>query len=249
MMFRAEVIKMKRSAIWSIAVVLPLLAVITGSVNFYGNQDQLTNGFASLTSQITLFYSLLFFSIGIACLAAAIWRMEHQGTNWNLLLATTDRPLAMLSAKVLAIGLGVLIMQMVLITLAHLSGFVILGPGIGFDRSFVTVSLLVILTAFPLIGWQSFFSLVTKSFALPIVICLVGCIGGIALVLNESWNGLIYLLPQAINTYALQIGSTATSMAGELTWTTILPLFGASLAHTVLSLGASLIYIRRVKLR
>ena len=31
----AEVIKLKRSSVWVVAVLLPLLAVITGTFNFY----------------------------------------------------------------------------------------------------------------------------------------------------------------------------------------------------------------------
>ena len=34
----AEVIKLKRSSVWVVAILLPLLAVITGSFNFYRNQ-------------------------------------------------------------------------------------------------------------------------------------------------------------------------------------------------------------------
>ena len=38
----AEVIKLKRSSVWVVAVLLPLLAVITGTFNFYRNQGVFT---------------------------------------------------------------------------------------------------------------------------------------------------------------------------------------------------------------
>ena len=60
-MFRAEILKLKRSATWLIALILPLIAVTTGTINLAANTDVLNSGWASFTSQVTLFYGLLFF--------------------------------------------------------------------------------------------------------------------------------------------------------------------------------------------
>ena len=76
-MFRAELTKLKRSSTWIIAFVLPILAVTTGTINFAGNSNALDSGWASFTSQVVLFYGLLFYSMGISLLAATAWRMER----------------------------------------------------------------------------------------------------------------------------------------------------------------------------
>ena len=103
-MLRAEILKLKRSATWIIALILPLLAVITGTINLANNPDTLDAGWASFTSQVTLFYGLLFFSIGISLIASTVWRMEHRGTNWNLLLTTTRQPIKLVAAKIAVIA-------------------------------------------------------------------------------------------------------------------------------------------------
>ena len=55
-MLRAELIKLKRSSLWVIAVILPLLAVTTGSLNYWGNREVLDQAWASLFGQVFLFY-------------------------------------------------------------------------------------------------------------------------------------------------------------------------------------------------
>ena len=54
-MLRAELLKLRRSHLWLIAIVLPLLAVITGSINYFSNPGALTHGWDSLFSQVLLF--------------------------------------------------------------------------------------------------------------------------------------------------------------------------------------------------
>ena len=98
-MFRAELVKLKRSSTWLIAAILPLLAVTTGTINLANNRDVLNSGWASFTSQVVLFYGMLFFSLGIGLLASTVWRMEHRGTNWYLVLTTTTRPSSLVLAK------------------------------------------------------------------------------------------------------------------------------------------------------
>ena len=89
----AEAIKLRRSSAWVVAVLLPLLAVITGTVNFIMNRESF-EGWISLSSQITLFYSMMFCSLGIALLASTVWRVEHRGTSWQSLLSMLMRSFA-----------------------------------------------------------------------------------------------------------------------------------------------------------
>lgn len=248
-MFRAECLKLKRSSLWVVAFVLPLLAVVTGSANFYGNQHVLTSGFDSLTAQIGLFYSLLFFSIGVACLASAAWRMEHSGTNWNLLLTTNDRLLQLVLAKAGAITLGVAGMQVVLVTLTYLSGSLILGATGTISSTFFLVVLVSVVTALPLVTLQSLLAMAMRSFAAPVALCVIGCIPAIALAMKEETADLALVFPQGINIQALQIGSVATSNAGDLDLATLSPLLGASLVHTVIYVALTVLVIRKYKLR
>lgn len=248
-MFRAELLKLKRSSLWVVAFTIPLLAVITGSVNFYGNQQVLNSGFDSLTSQIGLFYSLIFFSIGIACVASAAWRMEHNGTNWNLLLTTNDQILRLVLAKAGTIALGVVGMQVVLVTLTYASGRFILGATGNISSTFFLVVLISVVTALPLITLQSLLSMMISSFSAPVALCFMGCIPAIAMAMQKETAGLSLVFPHAINVQVLQIGSLATSNAGGLDFATLAPLLGASLVHTVIYVALTVLVIRTIKLR
>ena len=118
----AEIIKLKRSSVWVVAVLLPLLAVVTGTFNFYRNQGFFSAEWGVLTSQISLFYSMFFCSLGVALLAPAVWRVEHRGTSWNAMRTSAHSPVSVVLAKTLVILLPVLTMQVAFIVLAWISG-------------------------------------------------------------------------------------------------------------------------------
>lgn len=248
-MFRAETLKLKRSATWIIALILPLLAVTTGTINLANNPDTLAAGWASFTSQVTLFYGLLFYSIGIALIAATAWRMEHRGTNWNLLLTTTRQPIKLVAAKIAVIMLPVAFMQFVLVIGTLVSGTLILGLDGTVPWQFALVGLISVIAALPLIAIQSLLSMLMKSFAAPVAICLLGCVIGVATVTSEALRPLSFIWPQAINTRALNLGSTALAGSGGLTAPDALPIIGLALGIAALIARLTLTTIRTVKLR
>ncbi|MFC0673810.1 ABC transporter permease [Brachybacterium hainanense] len=248
-MLRAELLKLRRSAVWIIALVLPLLAVTTGTINLANNREMLENGWASFTSQVTLFYGLLFFSLGIGLIAATAWRVEHRGTNWNLLLTTSRRPLALVLAKIAVIMLPVAFMQAVLVAGTLISGTLALQLEGPIPWEFVLVGGLAVLTALPLIAVQSLLSMLVRSFAAPVAVCLLGCVLGIAAVTSHALRPLSFVLPQAINTRALNLGSTTLAGSGGLTPGDVLPLLAAATVLTALAVPLTLAAIRSIKLR
>ncbi|MGO1973588.1 MAG: ABC transporter permease [Propionibacteriaceae bacterium] len=248
-MFRAELLKLKRSATWLIALVLPLLAVITGTVNFANNAAELRAGWVSFTSQVTLFYGLLFFSVGIGLLTATVWRMEHRGTNWSLLLTSTRNSARLVLAKIAVVAVPVAVMQLVLVAGTLLSGVFVLRLSGGIPWQFALVGALSIIAALALIAAQSLLSMLLKSFAAPVAICLVGCVIGVATVTSETLQPLSHLVPQAINTRALNLGSTALSGSGGLTVGAALPILVSAITLAIVFVGLTLAAIRVVKLR
>nr|WP_280115374.1 ABC transporter permease [Clavibacter michiganensis] len=247
--FRAEAVKLKRSSIWIIAVLLPLLAVVTGTINLANNTQTLDSGWASFTSQVVLFYGLLFYSMGISLLAAAIWRVEHRGTNWNALLTATARPIRLVLAKIVAILVPVALMQAVLVGGTAVSGLFVLRLDGPFPVAFLLVGLIATVAALPLIAVQSLLSLLLRSFAAPVALCLVGCVAGVAAVTSAALRPLAEVLPQAINTRALNLGSTAIAGSGGLTAADTLPLLATSVGLVALVVLLTLAAIRVVKLR
>ena len=220
----AEAIKLRRSSAWVVAVLLPLLAVITGTVNFIMNRESF-EGWISLSSQITLFYSMMFCSLGIALLASTVWRVEHRGTSWNAMRTTSHSPTAVALAKTLVILVPVLAMQVVLLALTWLAGAIVAGLGPAIPIAFVASTLLATLGALPLVALQSLLSMLMRSFAAPVALAFVGCVIAFGLMLRQSIVS--YAVPQGILNRTLMLGSSALDYAGDLTLSSFLPIMVA----------------------
>ena len=238
----AEIIKLKRSSVWVVAVMLPLLAVITGTANVMINRESF-EGRISLSSQITLFYSMMFCSLGIALLASTVWRVEHRGTSWNAMRTTSHSPTAVALAKTLVILVPVLAMQGVLLTLAWLAGIAVAGLGPAIPTAFVASGLLATLGALPLVAVQSLLSMLMRSFAAPVAVAFLGCVVGFGLLASQ--NPLIYLVPQGILSETLTLGSSAVSTAGKLDAASMLPLVFAIVCIGAVMWGLLALVARR----
>ncbi|MFB9477284.1 ABC transporter permease [Nonomuraea salmonea] len=229
-MLRAELRKLKRSSSWLIALILPLLAVTTGTINFRNNEEVFQRDWTTLASQITLFYGLLFFSMGVGVLAATAWRVEHRGTNWNLLLTTTRRPLELVLAKIAVIAVPVAFMQVVLVAGIFVSGAFVVGLDGVMPADFVLAGALTVVAALPLIALQSLLSMLLRSFAAPVAICLFGCVAGVATVTSVTLRPLSHVLPQGLNTRTINLGSNAVAGSGGVTFADAAPLLLPALA-------------------
>lgn len=239
----AELIKLKRSSSWVIAVLLPLLAVVTGTINYTANSQALPRGWESLTSQVMLFYSMLFFSIGVALLASMAWRVEHQGTWWNAMRASGHSATAVVAAKTLVVVVPVAAMQMVLGLLTYLSGATIGGLGAAPPVGWLGSCAVAVLAALPLIAWQSLLSMLMRSFAAPVAAGFVGCVAGVGLLYSSS--PVASAVPQGLIMRALTLGTTAVSDAGDLALDDVLPILAWAGAGAAVAWLALLAVARR----
>ena len=229
----AETINLKRSSAWVVAVLLPLLAVITGTFNFYGNRETFPQTWVSLTSQMTFFYSMMFCPLGVALLASTVWRVEHRGTSWNAMRTTPHSPTAVALAKTLILFTPVLAMQVILVVLAWISGTLVMGLGPAMPTAFIVSGLLAVVAAAPLVAVQSLLSMLMRSFAAPVAVAFLGCVVSFGLMASQS--PLTYAVPQGILSKTLTLGSSAMSTAGKLDAASMLPLLVA-----IVGLGAVL---------
>ena len=62
---RTEAAKLRRSVIWLACLLLPIIPAIMGVFNYQSNLGILTNGWYSLWSQVTLFYSNFFMRLSL----------------------------------------------------------------------------------------------------------------------------------------------------------------------------------------
>ncbi|WP_240038066.1 ABC transporter permease [Actinomyces procaprae] len=220
----AEALKLRRSLVWWVVAVLPVLAVVSGSVNFAVNQGVLAPTWESFTGQVTLFYGLFFFSVAIALLLAAAWRPEHRGSSWNYMATTPHPPATVALAKTTVILAPVAVMQLLLVALTRLSGLVLLRLEGGVPAGFAVSTLLAVVAAVPLVGLQSLLSMLMRSFAAPVGLGLAGAVIGIGVAYQTQ--ALAGLWPYTLVTRALTLGSSAIATGGGLDWAGIGPVLG-----------------------
>ncbi|GAA3161564.1 hypothetical protein GCM10020001_102390 [Nonomuraea salmonea] len=84
--------------------------------------------------------------------------------------------------------------------------------------------------ALPLIALQSLLSMLLRSFAAPVAICLFGCVAGVATVTSVTLRPLSHVLPQGLNTRTINLGSNAVAGSGGVTFADAAPLLLPALA-------------------
>ena len=101
---RAELMKLKRSFIWSVFLILPVISTIMGCFNYIQNTDIVGVSWYSLWTQTTLFYSNFFYAPLIAVYCAYLWRLENFNRNRNALALVALEGHELLSLRVLRAG-------------------------------------------------------------------------------------------------------------------------------------------------
>lgn len=176
---RAENRKLHASPIWAMFFLLPVISAVYGTFNYLQNLEILTDGWYSLWTQHTLFYSMLFFPAMVATYAAYLWRLEHLGHNWNLIMASPVRPLALFAAKFVVVAkLALLTHAFVFCLYVFCGKFFAQLPG----WPPVVLPLYLLrgaVGALAVIAAQLVLAMVIRSFAVPIFLGLLGGIVGI----------------------------------------------------------------------
>ena len=246
-MFAAEGMKLRRSMVWWVVALLPLLAVASGGANYWlqTTNGALETGWNVLSGQITLFYGMVFFSTGIALLGAAVWRPEHRSSSWNRVLTTGRSPVSLVLTKSVVILLLVILVQLVFVGLSWGLGLLLGLRGAPPFSFFVAATLCVPVSA-PLVLLQSLLSMLMRSFAAPVAICLAGCMIGFATTASGAGTGLPDLLiPQAIITRTVLLGSAAVSTSGGQSLDEVLPLVCSATALTAVMVVVTVLVVRR----
>lgn len=239
----AETLKLRRSLTWVFVLLLPLLAVITGTVNYVGNQGVLSAGWQSLTSQVTIFYALFFFSVGVALVVNAAWRPEHRGTSWNAMVTMPVSPAKVVAAKTLVVMLPVAVMQVVLVVLTWLSGVLVLRLPDSVPLGLLVSSAVTVVAALPLVALQSLLAMRLRSFGGPVALGLAGTIVGLGVV-RES-EALAQVWPYSLVTRAQVLGSDAMANAQALDWDGLAPVLTGVLVSGTVCWGVLLLSARR----
>lgn len=207
----AENRKLHASPIWIVFFVLPVISAIYGTYNYLQNLGILTGQWYSLWTQHTLFYALFFFPVLVGVYAAYLWRLEHQGHNWNLIMSTPVRPLALFFAKYIVVIKLVLLTQVLVFGLyvfcgkvfAHLPGWPPLETFLFMLRGLVGGQCVIAL--------QLVLSMLIRSFAVPV---FIGLAGGVVGMLAAS-NGAGLAFPYALMQVGMNSNKSEDMLAGS----------------------------------
>ena len=193
---RAENRKLHASPIWFMFFILPIISAGYGTFNYLQNLEILRDGWYSLWTQHTLFYSLFFFPCMVAVYAAYLWRLEHTGHNWNLIMAEPVPPFYLFLAKLLVVTKLVLLTQAFVFILYWFCGRVF--AGFTAPPPAITIFYLVrsVLGGLAVVAAQLLFSMVIRSFALPVFLGLAGGVSGMLLASRGYWYAWPYCLMQ-----------------------------------------------------
>ncbi len=187
-----ELMKIKRTPIWIAFLVLPLISALIGTANYLNNLELLKSTWHSLWTQHSLFFCYFFMPPLVGVYASYLWRLEHNGSNWNMVLVNT-------SAWRLVFDKIAVCAAITSLTLAWLCLlYIICGLYIGFAEP-IPVELAEwlfcgVLGGVAVCAIQCFLSLVIRSFAIPIGMALLGGFTGLA----ATAGGRYHLLPYSL---------------------------------------------------
>lgn len=124
----AEWLKIKRSKIWLLIFLGPMIGVMFAYLNFFSNQDVFMsdpekNEWLKVWSQILLFYAPLIFPILAGVFAAMICRFEHVSDSWKKILSLPIRRSYIFLAKLCLVFLLLAVTQMVTFSIFLIAGW------------------------------------------------------------------------------------------------------------------------------
>lgn len=187
-----ELMKIKRTPVWLAFLILPLISALIGTGNYLNNLGILTEAWYSLWTQHALFFCYFFMPPLVGVYASYLWRLEHNGSNWNMVMVNT-------SAWRLVFGKLAVCAVITFLTLGWLCVLYILcGRYAGISEP-IPVELAEwlacgVLGGIAVCAVQSFLSLIIRSFAIPIGMALIGAFAGLA----ATGKGYYYLFPYSL---------------------------------------------------
>lgn len=224
--YNAEKMKMKSPVLLFIFLFIPLFPAIMGTFNYLNNLSILHDGWYSLWTQHTLFYTNFFFAPMIAVYASYLWRLEHKNHNWNKIMTAPVPFYDLLLAKFLCVTKIMLATQLWVFLLFILCGKLAHLPGM-VPSTLLIWMLRGCIGSLGIISLQLLLSMCIRSFSVPIIIALFGSILSLPLV-NQN-RGLFW--PYAL----MLLGMNSNHSEDRMT--------GSGLSYLVVSVLFTLLFI------
>lgn len=209
---QAEQLKLKRSSLLIIVLLVPLLILayelvnLTYRADFVGKQAEMF-GAGSMWMFLLYDNSLLFglgFPLAVTLAASVIANIEHQANGWK---QTLSMPIS--REKIYLSKFIWLTISLFLSATVFLIGMILLGKTLGFEES-IPFGLLIgdcygmLITVLPIMAFQFWLSMTIKNQAFSILIGSVSAIMGLFLAATQTTRWLPLAYPIQSSTVILQ---------------------------------------------
>lgn len=170
-LLRLEFMKLKRSKIVFPIIILPLISVFYGSINYWMNTGLLRREWISLWTQVYFFYGLFFLPAIIGIICSYLWSDEHKN-KLKVLLNTTIPFTKIILAKMIAGFMLIIVIQVYLVILFSIAGFKFHFKST-YPYELLKYIVLITILTFSLLSIQAYLSLKIKYFAPPVVVSII----------------------------------------------------------------------------
>ena len=211
-LYQAERMKLKRSPVWLVFLIVPMVPAFLGTMNYVINKEILQSEWYSLWTQHTLFTSYFFLPILLGFYCSYLMRIEKNNHNLTKLLTLPISRKQLFLAKLLSAGKIILLSQAWIGVL-----FLLSGKFVGM-RAKPPVWELTVWCLFGALGalvieaLQLIISLFCDSFALPVGISFAGGLTGL-LAMAKGGYGHIY--PYSLMAYGMAANNSKQQLTVE----------------------------------
>ena len=190
---KSEIIKLKRSGIVPVLIIIPLIAVFMGTGNYYMNIGVLQNKWYSLWTQVSLFYSYFFFPASIALICSYLCKLERENSNWNKILAAPIKRRNIIISKLVSATILICFSQ-IMVAIFYIIGGKIVGLDSDIPMELIQWISLGAVAGISVAAVQLFISMNVRSFAVPVGISVCLSILGLRFVMAERAFSIPYSL-------------------------------------------------------
>lgn len=209
-LYKAEKMKLRRSPIWLVFIIVPAVPAFLGTMNYLNNIEILRSEWFSLWTQHTLFTSYFFLPILLGLYCSYLMRLEKNNRNLTKLLTLPISRKELFVAKLLSAGKIILFTEVWIGVLFLISGKIAgltAKPPVG---SLVIWCLFGTLGGIAMAALQLIVSLLCDSFALPVGISFAGGISGLMVMSKGGW-----MYPYSLMAYGMVSNNNKQQLTAE----------------------------------
>ena len=209
-LYKAERMKLRRSPIWLVFIIVPAVPAFLGTMNYLNNIEILRSEWFSLWTQHTLFTSYFFLPILLGLYCSYLMRLEKNNRYLTKLLTLPISRKELFVAKLLSAGKIILFTEVWIGVLFLISGKIAgltAKPPVG---SLVIWCLFGTLGGIAMAALQLIVSLLCDSFALPVGISFAGGISGLMVISKGGW-----MYPYSLMAYGMVSNNNKQQLTAE----------------------------------